>query len=442
VTVIDRESGGWLGKYDLIAELPQEETEDVYLAASVAPGGYTKLAVIRVLRPSPNGKGGEDDDLSGRFMEAARVAARLKHANIVETLEVARGPARSADEAPGPGGSSLQVGLGEPYVASEYIEGQSLAKVIERVGPAELGRGMWLRVLVDALAGLHHAHEALDDAGAPMHLAHLHLAPSEVMVSYDGQVKVLDFGRVEARVGPESGRSSESLVRSAPHLAPEQASGKPADRRADIFAVGTMLWAASTRLPLWGDLDGAGILSTLTNGKIPSLREVDPNVPPPLADIVGRALALNPDDRYSTAMHLQADLEGFLRASGDNPAPREIGRLVAHAFLEERLRTTTIVDEQLRRLRARAISSGEGRREPVSLLRLEARPPVSSRNPILNVPTSVRSFRPVPAAPRSVGAPSPAAAPSRARSARAGVWIAAAAAVVAAIAALALANAR
>jgi serine/threonine protein kinase len=440
VTVIDRDSGGWLGKYDLIAELPPEEAEDVYLAASVAPGGYTKLALIRVLRAlAPDGKREEEEDFAGRFLTSARVAARLKHANIVETLEVARGQARPSHD---PRGANVEAG--EAYVASEYIEGQTLAKVIERIGPNELGRGMWLRVLVEALAGLHHAHEALDDGGAPLRLAHLHLAPSEVMVTYDGQVKVLDFGRIDprlardARDGPESAAGSTSLARRAPHLAPEQARGGPVDRRADIFAVGTMLWAASTRERLWGDLDGARILSDLANGKIPLLREVDPSVPAPLADIVGRALAANPEDRYSTAIHLQTDLEGFLRASGDNPAPREIGRLVAHAFLEERLRTTTIVDEQLRRLRARAIATGDGTREPVSLLRLEARPPVSARSAVLSVPTSVRSFNPVSAPPRSARIEVPAPA----RSPRVGIWIAAVAALVAAVAALALVNSR
>jgi serine/threonine protein kinase len=380
VTAIERDSGRWLGKYDRIAALSQQGEEDAYLAASVAPGGYTKLALIRVFR------GPEEQTV--RFLEAARAATHLKHANIAETYTVV---------ALQPGGKAEETG---PYVVTEYVEGQTLAKVVERIGAGELPRRMWLRVLVEVLSGLHHAHEARGDAGAALNLVHGHLAPSRVAVTYDGQVKVLDFGRL--------------LERSVQHLAPEQARGEPFDRRADIFAIGTMLWAASTRQPLWGDRDAAQILGELTSGRIPSLRQVDPSVPAPLADIVGRALAPNADDRYSTAMHLQADLEGFLRASGEEASPRDIGRVVAHAFLEERLRTTTIVDEQLRRVRARAISGGDGALEPVSLLRIEVDSPASSRRPDLGVPTSVRPFLPQSRAPRAVP-PEPARRDSRRR---------------------------
>ena len=412
-------TGGWLGKYDLIAELPREEAEDVYLAASVAPGGYTKLVVIRALRPQPGSDG--PGPLATRFLEAARLAARLKHANIVETFDVA--PAQQVQ----------RVQQGEPYVSVEYLEGQTLARVLERVGAKELGRGMWLRVLVDVLAGLHHAHEALDDAGAPLHLAHLRLTPSCVLVTYEGLVKVLDFGKLELE-------GAKSLERGARFLAPEQARGEPADRRADIFAVGAMIWEACTRERLWGDLDGSAVLGELARGRVPSLRQVDASVPAPLADIVGRALAPKPEDRYSTAMHLQTDLEGFLRASGDDPAPREVGRVVAHAFLEERLRTTTIVDEQLRRLRARAIATGEGPREPVSLLRIEASPAPGFGKPRLSVPTSVRPFKPV-VARASPASPAPLPAPRRGSAARVG-WVIGAAIVAILLAALAVASAR
>jgi serine/threonine-protein kinase len=381
--VIERDSGGaWLGKYDLIAELPREGAEDVYLAAVIAPGGYTRLAVIRMVRPTLTGEG-----LFPKFLAAARIGALLNHANIVETYEISQGGATGTDGA-------------KAFVAMEYLEGQTLARMGERIGAAELGRGMRLRILVDVLAGLHHAHEAVDDAGAPLHIRHLRLAPSSVFVTYDGQVKLLDFGRFEAQ---EESERTRALARRATYLAPEQARAEEADRRADIFAVGVMLWEASTRTPLWGELDERAILAELAAGRIPSLRKVDPSVPAPLADIVGRALAFAADDRYSTAMHMQTDLEGFLRASGDRPSPREIGRVVAHAFLEERLRTTTIVDEQLRRLRARSFSTDD--EQPLSLLRIETLPAATPSRPgevQREMPTAPRPFTPVASlAPKS-----------------------------------------
>ncbi len=368
---MDYEDHGRLGRYDLIATLAREDCEDVYLAARVAPAGQSKLAVIKELHPQL----ATDTAYAARFLDDARVASLLNHANIVETLEAGED-------------------RGRPFVATEYLEGQTLERVVDRVGPAEFPRAMWLRVLADVLAGLHHAHEATGENGAPLRMAHLRLSARRVFISYDGQVKVLDFGRPAARSG--SHPSSSSLARANAYVAPEQArSDEPADRRADVYAVGVLLWEASTRKPMWGGLSDAAIMEQITSGKIPSLREADPDVPPPLGDIVARALAPNPEDRYSTAMHMQIDLEGFLRASGAVPTSREIGRIVAQAFLDERLRATTVIDEQLRRLRARAQSGGA---ERVSLLRLEAAHPisgpVSSSDPGRSMSTTPRAFTP------------------------------------------------
>lgn len=368
---MDPDDSGRLGRYDLIAALPHEDWGNVYLAAKLAPVGFNKLAVIRELRPEL----AADPAFVSRFLDDARVGTWLNHANIIETQEVGED-------------------RGRPFVAMEYVEGQTLERVVDRVGPAEFPRAMWLRVVTDVLSGLHHAHEALDEAGAPLHLAHLRLSPRRVLITYDGQVKVLDFGRPEARDALES---PSSPGRAAAYVAPEQARGaEPTDRRTDLFAVGVMLWEASTRKPMWGELDDRAILAEISGGRIPSLRQIDPEVPKPLADIVGRALAAAPDDRYSTAMHMQTDLEGFIRASGDVPTSRDIGRVVAQAFLDERLRATTVIDEQLRRLRARAFSSGTN--ETVSLLRLEAAHPISgprsSSDPLRTSPTSPRAFPP------------------------------------------------
>jgi serine/threonine-protein kinase len=368
----DRErdsDGGWLGKYDLIAELPREGVADSFLAAVVAPGGYARVAVLNILRPDAS----TDPAAAEKFVAAARIGTLLNHANIVETYEVSAAGSKA-------------------FAATEYVEGQTLARIVERIGAGELPRGMWLRVLVDVLAGLHHAHEAIDDAGAPLRLTHLHLGPASVVVSYDGQVKLAGFGKLRTR--------GEQVP---PYLAPEQARGEETDRATDVYAVGVMLWEACTRAPLWDA--GVDAMTELAEGRVPSLRQKDPDVPKALADIVGRALSPAPDDRYSTAMHMQTDLEGFLRASGDRPPSREIGKIVAHAFLEERLRATTIVEEQLRRLRARSFAAAEDE-APLSLLRLETLSPLTpgAKESGREVPSSPRAIKPVrvlaPTSPR------------------------------------------
>ncbi len=134
--------GARLGRYDLIAALPREDQGDVYLAAALGPAGFNPLAVLKELRPAL----AADGELVAKFLDEGRRGARLNHANIAQVHEVG-------------------LERGRPFVAKEYLEGQTLARVIERVGAKDFPRALWLRVLVDVLAGLHHAHEAIDEHG-------------------------------------------------------------------------------------------------------------------------------------------------------------------------------------------------------------------------------------------------------------------------------------
>jgi hypothetical protein len=253
-------------------------------------------------------------------------------------------------------------------------------------------------------------------------VAHLGLTAARVLVTYDGQVKI-DFHP----------RAEDLTSDRAASLAPEQARGDFADRRADVFAVGALLWQACTGAPLWGDREGAWALAELANGRIPSLPAE--GVPTLLATIVAHALAPRPPDRYSSAMYLQADLEGFLRAAGETVTPRDVGRVVAHAFLEERLRATTIIDEQLRRLRTRAISTrerGEGVASgggPLSLLRLETTPRDAGARESRGLVSTARPFAPrTPATALAAPLPTPSRRIGRASRLR---WVLVAVAVLA-----------
>src|SRR5262245_49480077 len=161
------------GKYRLIVELGQGGTAIVYLAVARGPGGFNKLVVLKMMKRALLA----EPELAEMFMNEARLSARLSHQNIVETNEVFE-----------------QDGI--PVIVMQYLEGQPLSMVVARSEPKpEKFPLVWhLRVISEALAGLHHSHELADYDGTPLHLVHRDMTPHNVFITYDGQVKILDFG--------------------------------------------------------------------------------------------------------------------------------------------------------------------------------------------------------------------------------------------------------
>ena len=164
-------AAGALGKYQLIAELGHGGMAEVFLALAAGPANFNKLAVIKQIRP----QFAEDAEFLTMFLDEARLAARLNHPNVVQTNEV------GADD-------------GRYFISMEYLEGQPLNRILSRMAQeqsAELTLGMRVRIVVEALAGLHHAHELCDYDGTPLAVVHRDMSPHNVFVTYAGQVKVV-----------------------------------------------------------------------------------------------------------------------------------------------------------------------------------------------------------------------------------------------------------
>jgi serine/threonine-protein kinase len=324
-------SGATLGKYQLIAELGRGGMADVFLAVARGKAGlgFSKLVVIKRLREHL----ANDADFVAMLVDEARIAARLNHPNVVQMLEI--------DEVDG-----------EYFLAMEYLDGQPLRRVLQR-GEKAAGftKQMQYTIISDVLAGLHHAHELTDYDGTPLKVVHRDVTPHNVFVTYEGQVKVVDFGIARA-VGRASETRHGIIKGKVPYMAPEQAAGQVVDRRADIFSVGVMLWEAAVGTRLWQDIKEVDILRALIRGNIPSSpREADPTVSPELDAICKKALAFKLDDRYATAAEFQADLDAVIAANGGRPAAREIGKVVADAFGDKRDETKAIIEAQLSKLR-------------------------------------------------------------------------------------------
>jgi eukaryotic-like serine/threonine-protein kinase len=319
-------------RYRLIAEIGRGGMAEVYLAVAQGPGGFNKLVVVKkslrdlALQP----------EILSMFIDEARLAARMNHPNVVQTYEL-------GEEG------------GRHFIAMEYLDGQPYSRVLTRLrnqpgGLDAMSLAHHLRVLADTLAGLHHAHELKDFDGTPLYVVHRDVSPQNVFVTYDGSVKVVDFGIAKAQ--DSSSRTVTGEIKGkVTYMSPEQMRGEPLDRRSDVFAVGVMLWEAVAGRRMWKDLPDARIVGDLLLGQIPSIREAVPNVPAELEHILLRALHPDREARYPSALAMQRELEAYAMASGARVDGPEVGRVVSEYFGEERQRVREIVEAQLGSLR-------------------------------------------------------------------------------------------
>jgi serine/threonine-protein kinase len=300
-----------MGKYTPLARLGNGGMADVFLAVARGPMGFNKLTVVKRLRNS------EENTHVQMFLDEARLAARLNHPNIVHTYEVG------------------EVG-GRFFIAMEYLEGQSLHQVIARLAEKGDGLSEALVALVasHALKGLHHAHELCDFDGTPIGVVHRDVSPHNLFITYTGEVKLLDFGIAKATVN-STHTDTGVLKGKVRYMAPEQVTGKPVDRRLDIFAAGVVLWEMLARRPLFQG-DAVSILTRIATETVPSVRTVRPDVSAELDAIVLRALRHDPNDRYQTADAMRADVEQFLRSHEVASLEKELGRLMNDLFAETR----------------------------------------------------------------------------------------------------------
>ncbi len=316
-----------IGKYRLIAELGHGGMSDVYLAVVKGMGGGRKLFVIKQLRANL----AEDEAFLTKFLDEARLAAKLSHRNVVATHEVGEDDGRY-------------------YIAMEYLDGQPLKRVIHRA-KARFGLDLHLRVMLDVLRGLHHAHELRDYDGTPLGVVHRDVSPHNIFVTYSGDVKVVDFGVAKA-LDSVTETSAGVMKGKLAYMAPEQARGAEVDQRADVFSVGVLLWESIARKRMWAGQNSARIAERLVHGLIPDLREEAPDAPDDLVGIVRRALSADVSERYQSAQEMHDHLASHVELAGIRVSAEDLGHRVAHVFDDERILMQTIIERQLRRVLA------------------------------------------------------------------------------------------
>jgi hypothetical protein len=315
VTAANLDSLG--GRYQLIAKLGAGGMCEVFLASARGLRSFHKLVVIkRMLASTTKVQGSE-----GMFMDEAEIAARFNHPNIVQTYEIVRDAEHLS-------------------IVMEFLEGQPLDGIFElrqREGMSRsllADRNVWVRVIADALKGLHYAHELRDYDGQPLNIVHRDISPQNLFLTYDGVVKIVDFGIAKAALS--SIKTEVGTIKGkVGYMAPEQAMCAPVDRRTDIFSTGVVLWEfIAGRCMRPGDT--LGELQKLVSEPTPALSTVVEDVPSALAAIVAKATARNPDDRYASAQEMRLALEEYLAGQERALPTADVGQVISHHFEQDR----------------------------------------------------------------------------------------------------------
>ncbi len=278
--------GQTLGKYEVLQRLAAGGMAEIFLARMVGVLGFDKLVVIKRILPHLS----QRNDFIQMFLDEARIATTLNHANIVQTHEV------------GVHGKSY-------FMVMEYLAGEDVRSIVRRIGPdRRLPIEHALNIAVGVAAGLQYAHGKCDRDGQPLDIVHRDVTPQNVIVTYDGAVKLLDFGIAKAANRINETRSG-SFKGKVPYMSPEQCRGEPLDRRSDLFSLGILLHELTLGRRLFrGDTDFQ-ILKQIAEGPIPRPRDTDPSYDSRLQAIVMKALDRDPARRFATARELQEALE-------------------------------------------------------------------------------------------------------------------------------------
>jgi serine/threonine-protein kinase len=277
--------GRKLGR-SILGELAAGGMATVYVARQVGVGGFERLIAIKRCHEHLRA----NQAFAAMFLEEARLAARIRHPNVVATIDV-------CDE------DAL-------YLVMEYVEGDSVSALRRRAARRgePLTIALSLRIVMDVLAGLQAAHECRGSDGLPLGLIHCDVSPQNILVGVDGMARITDFGIARAaRVSEGEGFIQGKLS----YMAPEQLRGDALTQRVDTFAVGIILWEALTGRPLFASANNMVTALVARAEAIPPPSTVNPHVPPALDAIVLRALQYDPDARFASAAEFLTALEGL-----------------------------------------------------------------------------------------------------------------------------------
>ncbi len=303
-----------LGKYTLVRKLATGGMAEVFLARIDGPMGFAKKCVVKRILPHFN----DDPRFIEMFLGEARLAAELNHPNLVQIFDF--GEAN-----------------GQYYLAMEFIDGPNvrvLNQATRRLHGA-MDFALAARIIFLAAEGLHFAHELRNEQGEFLNLVHRDISPDNILVSRNGGVKVVDFGIAKASSQPHLTKSGMINGKMA-YMPPEQLAREPLDRRADLFALGIVLYELITGgMPFDATSEVSIIQAIMSQQPLERATVYRPDCPPMLEAIVNRCLEKDREKRYPSCRELQADLEKFIQSTGQSVGTREVAMLVEESIEKE-----------------------------------------------------------------------------------------------------------
>ncbi|HTB56584.1 MAG TPA: serine/threonine-protein kinase [Polyangia bacterium] len=300
------------GRYRLLGLLGQGGMGRLYIAERRGVRGFVKIVALKLILPHL----ADSAELRDMFLNEARIAARLEHPNIVATYELGEVE-------------------GKYFISMEYLPGEDLSAVIGRCQggqpiPIEIAAGLTQQVA----KGLHYAHDVRDGQGRLVGLVHRDVNPRNIFITYHGGVKLLDFGMVRNSAGPKS--VPGVFKGKFGYCAPEQLEGGRIDRRTDVFCLGIVLWECLTGARLFDAATDVETIDAVRSRRVERPSVLRPEVPRLLEEIVLRALAREPVQRYQSAQEMSEELDRFLLGRNNRPTTTTVGQWIEALFGSER----------------------------------------------------------------------------------------------------------
>jgi eukaryotic-like serine/threonine-protein kinase len=306
-----------LGRYEIFGKIAKGGMATIYLARDAEKAGGP--IAIKVVRHELS----DDEQIDRMFLDEAAMLGRLEHPNIVRTLECG-------------------VEAGQRFIAMELLLGHTLMDVWKTCHARNVALApevvAWIGArIADAL---FFAHELTDENGAPLHVIHRDVNPTNIFITYEGDLKLFDFGLAKSK-GRYTKSVSGIVKGKLPYLSPEQIMQMPLDCRSDLFALGTTMWEVLTARRLFTREDDISTVKAVRHGPIPDVRTIAPHVPTELAAIVHRALERNRANRHTNARELREDLDSFVASRNALDSKARLAAILPTLFPEEYARQMT-----------------------------------------------------------------------------------------------------
>ncbi|MDG0815581.1 serine/threonine-protein kinase [Bdellovibrio svalbardensis] len=299
------------GKYILLERLAAGGMAEVYLSKSTGAVGVNKFVAIKRILPQYS----DHQEFIDMFKEEAKIAVNLNHGNVVSIYD-------------------FGVEKSQFFLVMEYVEGRNLRQILNELKKSntQFTIEQIVFMIKEVAAGLDHAHRCIDGTtGRPLNIVHRDMSPQNIMVSFEGEVKIIDFGIAKAETQMEATKAG-TLKGKYGYMSPEQADGQNIDPRTDIFSMGIVLWELLANDRLFTSNSEAAILRKIRECQVPSIRKINPSIPPELERIVNKALAKDRSLRYQTAAALHRDLNRFLNTQYPEFSPHDFSVFMKNAF--------------------------------------------------------------------------------------------------------------